>query len=343
MKPIRTTVSSVGLLAISAALAFPASASGQCVVPDNGAGTAHLPPVGCTYNTPSDDMRIIDGLPPLTTIEINASLGGFSPPGPGGVCSFPGEHMPGGSLGGGKDCASASLVMPMTGTGTLAGFARNIILPISLEQHTAPRTPGAPVQAFNTEMFRLFGQITGDPDFDLLRVTGGTDFGLPSPGQTTLTQLPGGNWAVDSFFDITYRIDFVGRPGSALAGRSGSTTGTIRFALPDVPGACCNRATGGCAVVPASSCGALGGQFRGGGTTCALVTCAAEGACCDGLICRVVPQTACLTIGRYLGNGTACVCPSGVNPCCAADFNNSGAVSVQDIFDFLEAYFEGCP
>ncbi len=37
---------------------------------------------------------------------------------------------------------------------------------------------------------------------------------------------------------------------------------------------------------------------------------------------------------------------TGCNPAtsaCPADFNNSGAVSVQDIFDFLAAYFAGCP
>jgi len=28
---------------------------------------------------------------------------------------------------------------------------------------------------------------------------------------------------------------------------------------------------------------------------------------------------------------------------CPGDFNNSGSVSVQDIFDFLSAYFAGCP
>jgi hypothetical protein len=84
------------------------------------------------------------------------------------------------------------------------------------------------VQSFDTDMFRLFGQITGDPDFDLLRITGGTDFGMPSPGHTTLVRS-GANWAVDSFFDITYRIDFVGRPGGPLGGMSGSTTGTIRM------------------------------------------------------------------------------------------------------------------
>ena len=69
----------------------------------------------------------------------------------------------------------------------------------------------------------------GDPDFDLLRITAGNGFGLPSPGHTTLTQQPGGNWNVDSFFDITYRIDFVGAPGGSLAGQSDSQVGTVRL------------------------------------------------------------------------------------------------------------------
>jgi hypothetical protein len=34
---------------------------------------------------------------------------------------------------------------------------------------------------------------------------------------------------VDSFFDLTCRIDFIGAAGSPLVGRSGSTTGTYRF------------------------------------------------------------------------------------------------------------------
>ena len=81
-------------------------------------------------------------------------------------------------------------------------------------------------------MFGLQGQITGDPDFDLLRITAGSGFGLPSPGHTTLTRQgpPGSGWAVDSFFDISYRIDFVGAAGSPrIGGMSGSTTGTIRM------------------------------------------------------------------------------------------------------------------
>lgn len=116
---------------------------------------------------------------------------------------------------------------------TLSGSGRVLNLPVNGETRSSPRTPGDPVQSFDTEMRRLHGQLpVGDPDFDLLRITAGTDFGLPSPGHTTLTQLPDGNWAVDSFFDITYRIDFVGAPGGPLAGQSGSTTGTIRLENP---------------------------------------------------------------------------------------------------------------
>jgi hypothetical protein len=40
----------------------------------------------------------------------------------------------------------------------------------------------------------------------------------------------------------------------------------------------------------------------------------------------------------------ACNAPGNtVTPCCKADFNKVGGVSVQDIFDFLGAYFAGDP
>jgi len=57
----------------------------------------------------------------------------------------------------------------------------------------------------------------------------GTDFGMPSPGQTTLNRLPTGDFAADSFFDLSYQIEFVGAPGSALDGFAGTTTATIRI------------------------------------------------------------------------------------------------------------------
>ena len=87
------------------------------------------------------------------------------------------------------------------------------------------RVPNTSPQSFDGDLGRMYGQIAaiGDPDFDLLRITAGSDVGMPSPGHTTLTDLGGGNWNVDSFFDITYRIDFVGHPGGPLSGMSGST------------------------------------------------------------------------------------------------------------------------
>ncbi len=192
--------------------------AGACIVPDNGSLTIDMP-ADCPFVGLDEKMFIIDGLPPGTTVEIMPELSTYSAV----------IRTPGGSLGGEILQFNANLNLRMTGTGTLAGFVRNIVVPTAVEVHTAPRTPGMPVQSFDTELMQLQGQIIGDPDFDLLRVTAGTSFGLPSPGHTTLTQLPGGNWAVDSFFDITYRIDFIGAPGGPLAGMSGSTTGTLRM------------------------------------------------------------------------------------------------------------------
>ncbi|MFQ5417921.1 MAG: hypothetical protein ACE5FL_12845, partial [Myxococcota bacterium] len=60
-----------------------------------------------------------------------------------------------------------------------------------------------------------------------------------SPGHTTLTDLGNGTFNVDSFFDITYTIQFQGAAGSALDGLSGTTQATIQMrtgeALPQVP------------------------------------------------------------------------------------------------------------
>ena len=84
-------------------------------------------------------------------------------------------------------------------------------------------------------MFRLQGEIVGDPDFDLLRITSGTDLAMPSPGQTTLYQLQSGDFVVDSFFDISYQIDFVGAPGSPLEGLAGTTMATIRITTGTIP------------------------------------------------------------------------------------------------------------
>ncbi|QDV91600.1 hypothetical protein RAS2_27040 [Phycisphaerae bacterium RAS2] len=213
-----------------------------CVVPEDGTGTVHLPPAPCAYKTDvADPMQIIDGLPPASTIQCAATYSNFACAAGIAVCSFPTPvlpgicYAPGGSLGGEKSCSNANLNFVMTGTGAFAAYNRNLNIPISLEIHAAPRSPGDPIQNFDTDLFRVFGQITGDPDFDLLRVVGGTDFGLPSPGEAQLTMLPGGNWAAYSIFALTYRIDFVGKPGGPFSGLSGSTTGTVNIITGGIP------------------------------------------------------------------------------------------------------------
>jgi len=186
------------------------------------------------YETdPVDPMMIIDGLPPGTTIEMDAALDDYTCTHSGGYCSLalpPGQcEGSGGSLGGNGHCFEATLYLDVEGTGSLAGFNRKLAVPVVLEAHTGPRNPGDPVQTFSADLYRLQGELFGDPDFCEFLLIGGTDYGLPGPGQMTLTKLPDGDFAVESFFDVTYQIQFEGCPGSQLEGYSGTTTATVRW------------------------------------------------------------------------------------------------------------------
>lgn len=208
----------LGLLLVSIVNLQQAAAI-TCVAPDRGDGTVDGPTTSCNYRHDTDQLfMIIDGLAPGDTIRIDGTIIQFN-----NIVVTPGPPE--------KENAEAILNAPMDGTGSLTGFHRDIQIPLSIiEIQTDPRIPGSPVQSFDTDMLRLGGQIPpGDPDFDFLRITAGTNLGLPSPGHTILTNLGGGFYQVDSFFDIEYRIDFVGAPGGTLSGRSGSTTGTLRM------------------------------------------------------------------------------------------------------------------
>ena len=123
--------------------------------------------------------------------------------------------------------------MQLSGTGFLAGFERTLFIAVVCETHTAPRTPGDAVQSFDTEMVSMQGELFGDPDFDIISVSAGSAFGLPSPGHTTLTRLgpPGSDFQVDSFFDIEYRIEWQGAPGSVLEGMGGIDVSTDHMVM----------------------------------------------------------------------------------------------------------------
>ena len=179
-------------------------------------------------NVAADEVfRISDGLPVGTEIKINGRLDEFLCVGPGtsgASCDFAG-----GVLGGEVQTRDGVFIMEMEGTGLLAGFARTIYLPINIIAENGPRVPGDAVQDFDNEMVQLQGAIMGDPDFDILIIRAGRNFGLPSPGHTTLTRqgAPGSEFEVESFFDLFYEIEFTGALGSDLDGLSGTTQDTV--------------------------------------------------------------------------------------------------------------------
>ncbi len=101
-------------------------------------------------------------------------------------------------------------------------------------------------------------------------------------------------------------------------------------------GSCCDS-TGACTLTLPADCTA--GNPWTNATTCTPNPCTALllGACCDGTGCVVTDQNGCL--GSFLGAGSVC----GSTSCCPADFDQSGAADVQDIFTFLGAWFSADP
>jgi hypothetical protein len=110
---------------------------------------------------------------------------------------------------------------------------------------------------------------------------------------------------------------------------------------PCTQGACCTS-DGPCAIRGFAECGAMGGTWNSS-ASCTPDPCVAQtGACCRGSTCAATAADACIGANSsFAGAGTVCNA-FGVNntsPCCLADYNHAGGVTVQDIFDFLGAYF----
>ena len=204
----------------------PVAASAQadcCTIPFAVSPNPTLPPASpsasCVY---AGTTEIVDGLPLGTTIQITGWFGNFTSV----VETF------GGGLGGTTSDWQGQFLLNMTGTGTLLGFNRSIILPLTgIERmEFAARMFGGTPQTGAARVFYMQGQVVGDPDFDLLRLTAGDGFGLPSPG-TFQAVLAAGNYSISGYFDLWHRIDFVGSPSGAVAGMSGSTTRQRRFEM----------------------------------------------------------------------------------------------------------------
>lgn len=141
-------------------------------------------------------------------------------------------------------------------------------------------------------------------------------------------------------------VDLALAPDSALLalrGAGGSGGRLIRVAYDLANGACC-APDGVCASVNGVNCPG-GSTFIWGGV-CSPNPCPQpSGACCTGSTCSINTADVCMGPGfRFVAGAAACNPPgNNLSPCCRADFNQSGSISVQDLFDFLAAYFFNSP
>lgn len=72
----------------------------------------------------------------------------------------------------------------------------------------------------------------------------------------------------------------------------------------------------------------------------------ATGVCCRGVTCAAnVQASACAGANTKFVSGVTLCNAAGnrVTPCCRADYNQQSGVTVQDVFDFLSAWFAGNP
>ncbi len=134
---------------------------------------------------------------------------------------------------------------------------------------------------------------------------------------------------------------------ATCSGGGGAPQGTGSSCTPNPcpqPNVACCAATGACSFVTAAACSGAGDVPQAFGSTCEPNPCPQPtGACCNGAVCSVGPMLSCVAANtRFLGAGSACNSPGNrTAPCCMADFNQDSTLAVEDIFDFLNAWFAG--
>lgn len=138
------------------------------------------------------------------------------------------------------------------------------------------------------------------------------------------------------------------RVASYLTTTFGNYTLTIAYVDPSSVGSCCVGAS--CALTDAGNCG---GTFAAGGS-CTPSPCAAPGGvCCRGATCTTTITSGAACTSSLIGSpmaGAAFPTGAGCNsgaisnaPCCYADYNKVGGITINDIFDFLSDWFAGSP
>jgi hypothetical protein len=253
--------------------------------------------------------------------------------------------------------ACGCTIVPRTGSSALVLIAQSATSFVGVQQPVTGITPGA---SYTMKLWARTGGPINNPveyriEWQDASGTGiGNQFALTTNigpqltatyQQFTLTAVAPANAARANLVIDLQTYDF-----NPVTPAFDTTAYFDDVELIQTPGqnACC-AASGTCTIATVGAC-PTGTTALAANSTCTVNNCpqpAAPVACCNPTsgFCALVAATACTGLSATAGaaNSTCSPNPCVAHPVCRADFNNSQALEVQDIFDFLNAWFAGCP
>lgn len=162
------------------------------------------------------------------------------------------------------------------------------------------------------------------------------------PGGSPTTLLRCDDFGTAFTASVGTGLNYLFQVGSVTQGQTGAAN--VILSLAPSAGACC--AAGNCTQADEGACLGIGGEWTFA-AVCAPGFCPeATGACCITGSCFINTPGECAGLGAgaaWQGAGTTCGAAGNPTTCCPANFNGIGGVTVQDVFDYLAAWFSLSP
>ena len=289
---------------------------------------------------------LIAAHPALATITVQNSATGF------GNARFTGNSFSGGSGPGGGSPSSTSTQANVTfaasgGSGSTSGGLGDVAATVTYGSATTTVAVSANATEFRVHITGA-GDVNAPAGYSNLQITASLSFFSTAIHITGAGAMPFTIQKTGDLAGVTWALVPEAGSGASIVGNT-LTAGNYRFdqnadAQDDSPFA---------NVVYSFGNGGTGNQHRTFSGDFALVLgSGASGVCCRGATCNAtVSQAACTAPTVHAGAvfvSAASACNTAGNrttPCCEANYNKSSgpnAVTVQDLFDFLAAWFAGC-